>query len=306
MFIKISKIIRKMKYTLALFFSLALSATGEEIQIGQRSFQVLPQKIIEKKVGKPNAVFGVITDLHGHCENTKYFARGFLMHDVDGILVLGDIANRSSWYFGEGGKKLLIILAETRLPVYVLPGNHEPVSFYTETMKQLAKQYPNLIDLAACRSVDAVGVNFVSNPHGEGMHYALSGNRTTKKTHQELEQLLNSFSDDDARILLTHQPPKCQGQWGVDYTLRKTNDGAPDIDALIKKYKFHSLSGDIHSCTNGCDHNSHRVKENTFAPALRFTPGAALPHKTQTGLSRGNAGIITIKGKNIMYEVLCR
>ncbi|MBI4441530.1 metallophosphoesterase [Candidatus Woesearchaeota archaeon] len=258
-----------------------------------------------RKDANQRKTFGVITDTHGHGENAQYFAQQFTKRGVDGIILTGDIADRMSWITGDGkGENVIRILAKTGLPIYVLPGNHDPRLYYEPAIATLRKQHPNIIDLLSCRKIDGIGFDFVSNPYGIGRSYYLSGYYASEKTYAELEQLLTH--GDDPLLLITHQPPKCPGRYGTDYTMEGSNDGDPRLDEIMRQHKVHfSLSGHIHSATNGCDADGNRMREKAPAASLRLNPGAALPHMTRTGkYSAGKAAIIILEKKHMQYELL--
>ncbi len=275
------------------------------ITIGQRRFRIQESALIEE-IKIPEQSFGLLTDTHGDVADVQYFTKEFIKRKVDGVILTGDIADMFRWYVTDDGEHVLRVLGETNLPVYVLPGNHDVHRYYTNTIRKLGREYPNIIDLLRYRRVDAAGINFVSNPYGEGPHYKYSDYVADERKYDELEKLLCSFSDNDPVVLVTHQPPLCKGKYGVDYTLGEKNEGSQQLAHLMKKcnVKF-SFSGHLHSATNGCTETYEPVPQKQFSPSLLVTPGAVLRHKTRTGYAC-NAAIITVTGKTLMYELLER
>ncbi len=259
------------------------------------------------KMTKINAHYhriGLLSDIHGDKESVSYFLQRFKERKVDAIIVTGDIVNRSQWVFANTGEEIIRQFGQSGLPTYILPGNHDQRWYYEKAMGRQTKKYQNLHDLLQERRVDTEGIDFISNPSGNGKSYWFSGYYTTD--YGELEQLLASFPHDDTLVLLTHQPPLCNGEYGIDYTLEKKNDGNAELDRIMRKYKIQfSFSGHIHSASGGCGEEEKFIPERVYSSTLRLNPGAVIKHRTKNG-EKSSAAIVTLEGKKMMYELVER
>ncbi len=247
---------------------------------------------------------GLLSDIHGDKENAIYFLQRFREKKVDAVIVTGDIADRSQWIVSDVGEEIILLLGESGFTTYILPGNHDQRIFYENAMESQTKKYQNLHDLLQKRRIDTKGIDFISNPSGNGKSYWFSGYYTAD--YSELEQLITTFPHDDPLVLVSHQPPRCDGEYGVDYTLEKKNEGNAELDRIMKKYKIlFSFSGHIHSGAGGCDDGGKYVSERISSSTLRLNPGAVIKHKTKNG-EKTSAAIVTVQGKKMMYELLER
>lgn len=267
----------------------------------ERSLNVPPRVNINVKYNR----LGLLSDIHEDKESVSYFLQRFKEKKVDAVIVTGDIADRSQWIFTNRGEQIIQLFGQSGLPVYILPGNHDQRYFYENAMVRQIKKYPNLHDLLKERRIDTEGIDFISNPYGEGKGYLFSGYYATEKDYQELEIILTQPTQAPI-ILITHQPPLCKGEYGIDYTLEKQNNGNKRLDEIMRKYNItFSFSGHIHSVSGGCGENGRYIPECVYSPILRLNPGAVIKHRTKNR-EKSSAAIVTIQGKEMMYELLER
>lgn len=265
-------------------------------------------KLSPHDVIKTNAQYhriGLLSDIHGDKEGVLYFLNRFKENEVDAVVVTGDIADRSQWMFTNTGEEIIQMLGQSGFAIYILPGNHDQRWFYEKVMEKQTKKYLNLHDLLQERRVDAGGIDFISNPYGTGKNYWLSGYYTTD--YGELEQLIVSFPYNDPLVLITHQPPLCKGKHGIDYARGMKNEGNAELDRIMRKHNVtFSFSGHIHSASGGCDELGNYLPQKKFSTSARFNPGAVIKHMTKQGEEKSSGAIVTIKGREIMYELLAR
>lgn len=314
------KKISKMSLGVALIFGLGYSCLSGKTQqdsnkennkesykeffIGERKFSERRDTLVEIANKNNQTVFGIISDTHSDVESTKCYVSEFKKIGVDAIIHTGDIAYWDDWIkFNGKGEEVLKVLAETKLPVYVLPGNHELKYIYDGTMGKLQKRYSNLINLSKFSRVDAKGVNFVANAYGDSRNYITSGYYATESSYIELEKLVK-FQDDDIVILITHQPPRCGEPNGIDASSKGIHIGNQRLDEIMKKNKMNfSLSGHIHGTPKACDNDNNSVDERKLSLSLRLTPGTGLYDKEKNW---GSTAVIKLMGKEISYTTIKR
>jgi len=238
------------------------------------------------------AVFGVISDVEGYYENAEAFANYFKSINVDGIIMLGDYAENNpnkkpNMMLSEYDEIRLSVeaAAKTGLPVYVIPGNEEMKETYWKVMGELLQKYPNLFDMAQIRTVDGDDFDLVSNPYGRGYGYLMEGFLGAEHQIRDVVKYAEMLkNDDDPEILITHKPPKCVGEYGVDIPFHNfpgedRNVGDATLNEVMKQaeIKF-SLSGHIHeSGGRGVTSYGEEVEAGELSDDLRLNPGAAHP-----------------------------
>lgn len=293
-------------------------------------YQINGNKLIQKTEDEDNiARFGVIADPHGFYENVKVFSEYFEQQGVDGIILLGDYAQ----HFREKPNPKLsdydeIIwclenAAKTGLPIYIIPGNHEMKKDYKKAMKQLSKTYKNIFDLSEIRIVDGDDFDFVSNPFGTDFTYPNESFRgTPEQIRKIIEYVKQLQKDDDPEILISHQPPRCKSNYGIDVVYGGNhasdegqtsnndgydNDGYATLDKIMREkgIKF-SLSGHIHEAGGrGVTSEGALVLQDSFSSDLRFNPGSAAPCEYLDGkFCKGMAGILTVEGDKAEYRII--
>ncbi|MDO8655822.1 MAG: metallophosphoesterase, partial [Nanoarchaeota archaeon] len=118
------------------------------------------------------STFGVISDAHGEAAKAKYFADIFKERGVDGIILTGDLPKNEELRTGKTDTiddkteivHVLEAVAQTGLPILVIPGNHERKSDYTTALVEVTAKYPTIIDMTQYRVFDGDDLDFVSLP----------------------------------------------------------------------------------------------------------------------------------------------
>src|SRR3989338_10937536 len=141
--------------------------------INGHQYQFAGNKVSELTTDADNqATYGVISDAHGEIEKTRMIVSRFVSQKVDGIIFTGDQADNEPLRTGQSDKKddkteitdVLSAAAETGLPIFVIPGNHERKPDYQAALKTVTSQYPNVIDMTIYRVFDGDDADFVSLP----------------------------------------------------------------------------------------------------------------------------------------------
>ncbi|MBT7903690.1 hypothetical protein HN587_07540 [Candidatus Woesearchaeota archaeon] len=295
--------------TLILFILLGCEQK-QILKIDDMIFEIKEDQVIQTNIDSDQtASFGVISDPHGKSENVAAFSRIFLQKKVDGIILLGDYANNKATidpnhlfdfddiYF------CIKAAAQTNLPIYVIPGNHEYKKDYFQALEKLNNEHPNVFDMTKIRFIHGEDFNFISNPYGSDFTYVLGHFEGDIKSFEEYINLLNNTNP---VILLSHQPPRCNNKEGIDRTNKEINVGDNTINILMRNnnIKF-SLSGHIHEAgRKGVDSQCQLIPENTFSTTMLFNPGTATEwtYNNNETLS-ASAAIITINGSQMSYEL---
>ena len=101
------------------------------------------------------AMYGIISDAHGEVEKARAFAQKFKEMNVDGIILPGDLPSNETLRYDQRDsnpdkteiKQVLEAVAETGLPIFVIPGNHERRPDYESALAEVTAKYGNVIDM---------------------------------------------------------------------------------------------------------------------------------------------------------------
>ncbi|MBD3259791.1 hypothetical protein GF371_04140 [Candidatus Woesearchaeota archaeon] len=83
---------------------------------------------------------GVVSDLHGNISAARNFAKYFLKHPVDAVVLNGDLSEIGE---EDSVKDIVLCFKKLKCPVYVIPGSHESWKQYRK-LKRIKKN--NIID----------------------------------------------------------------------------------------------------------------------------------------------------------------
>ncbi|MBT5021876.1 hypothetical protein HOK51_00605 [Candidatus Woesearchaeota archaeon] len=292
------------------------SARSNIITINNIEYKLENNTLTQLTLDQDNiAKFGVLADSHGHCTHVEKFAESFLDENVDGIIFLGDIANRyrprynPKISYRDEIKNCVEAAAQTNLPVYVIPGNHETKKDYYEIIEELIEQYnyTNIIDMSTTRIVQGDDFDLISNPYGNDYTFQDEGFKETENDKNNIEELIKLINQDsELDILISHQPPQGNSNLGIDFASKK-NVGSENLNNIMINNNISiSLSGHIHEAGGkAVTSEGIIVPENTFSSDLRLNPGSVEPWTYQFGnFEQGLASIITIEGQQLKYEIL--
>ncbi len=171
--------------------------------------------------------------LHGDIGNARKFAARFRKENVDAIALVGDIASDEKQK--QNLTKILKIFFQTKKKIFVLPGNHEQLVAYSNTMK-LFKKNKNIIDCSKNPKIEFGGQKFVFWPgsgtaHAPGAGFFLLPNkRRTDRLKKKIKKFkshffgsvefifMNDFAKylDEDTVVITHSPTKFNTKNAID------------------------------------------------------------------------------------------
>ncbi len=266
------------------------------------------------------AKYGVISDAHGEVEKARAFAKKFIEIGVDGIILPGDLANNETLRYGhrdskqdkEEIKEILEVVAETGLPVFVIPGNHERKPDYESALKEVTKKYHNVIDMTKFRVFDGDDADFISLPGYQvfkipGRQFIPdNGYWANPRFIRETGILRKGL--DDAVVLISHGA-------GYSNTDRKLGPatiysgrdvGDKTTTEIMKQNDIpFAIAGHIHEAGGyAATYDGKPVKQKEWAEQFSVNFGTLERWKNLNGQTyNGMAGVLTIKGKKAKYEM---
>ncbi|MEK6884089.1 MAG: metallophosphoesterase, partial [Nanoarchaeota archaeon] len=271
---------------------------GLKREINRKDYLFKGNKVTELAEDKDNfASYGVISDPHCNVKKARDFANYFKRQGVNGIIIPGDIPlNEKLRYGREDSRKdkseivdILSAVAETGLPVFVIPGNHETKKDYKAAIKEVTEAYPNVIDMVKYRVFDGDDADFVSLPG-----YQVNETRFRKfipdggywtsppfiKRTGKLRKNLN-----DSVILISHGPGKTGAKKGPGTTVLMEEIGDENIrDMQIKDNIPFAVTGHVHEAGGfAANFNGKNIKEGEFATQVTVNFGTLEDHLDLNG-----------------------
>lgn len=265
---------------------------------------------------------GVAGDIHNRHEKAAKIAEKFSELNVDCIILTGDYSKSYLDYMftseREGLIKALTPFLKTGKPVCTVPGNHEGKGVYLDTIKDLQKEYRNLLDISGGSCVDLNGVNLIGFGTG-GL--ILPGGFSLKQEIKSLDEKIFSI-DNDPVLIVSHMPPKFKHYEAIDsfFSLKLENGktvwypmevedviyrgekaekinlshkGEKELTDLIVKHniKFGAFAN-FHP-SYGANDLEKNIPEGKYSQSLFVNPGA---------VRYGRAAVLTIRGRQAKYE----
>jgi len=265
------------------------------------------------------AKYCVISDIHGEILKAEFFAKKCKGKKVDGIIVTGDIPLNERLRNGKPDKKddrieiveSLQVIAKTGLPIFVIPGNHETKPNYEAALKEVTKQYPNIIDMTRYRIFNGDDVDFVSLPGYQtfkipGRQFIPDdGYHATPTLIEKLGKLRKGL--DDPVVLITHGAGKTGSKIGPATIYSDGDVGDENTSKMMRKYNIpFAVVGHIHEAGGiASTFNGRNIKSNIWANQFTVNFGTLerwrnLDRNTYNGM----AGIFSVKGKKAKYEMM--
>ncbi|MEM0473260.1 MAG: metallophosphoesterase, partial [Candidatus Aenigmatarchaeota archaeon] len=220
--------------------------------------------------------FGLMSDIHNQVDKAKEISLLFKQRGVDGIIIAGDI--NLSPFFRYNRKieefnqifNVLNVVSNNKMPVFVIPGNHESKKEYDSAIRKLKNQ--NVIDMVKYRSVDLKEIQIVSLPGYQFENFVapdgyFSDSLFVKRT--------SKYVKNKTTLLVSHGPPKIKGSLtpGMIYSGRDVGD--ENITRLIKQcgIKF-VVSGHIHEAAGiAVDFKGKPLQQNKWTDELALNIG---------------------------------
>src|SRR3989344_4295350 len=265
------------------------------------------------------ALYGVISDAHGEVERATLFAEYFKELGVEGIISLGDMASNEPLRYGRKDTKddkaeikaVLEVLAQTNLPIFVIPGNHERKPDYEAVLSEMTAKYSNLIDMTVFRIFDGDDADFVSLPGYQtfkipGRQFIPDNGYWAKPEFvQSTGKLRNGL--DDAVVLITHGCGKTNSNPGpaTIYNGRDVGDEATTEMMKQNTISF-AVCGHIHEAGGlAATYDGKAVKPGEWSKQFSANFGGLEQWKHVDGTTyNGMAGILTVKVDSAKFEML--
>lgn len=252
------------------------------------------------------AIYGIISDAHGEAEKAGAMAAEFKKRNADGIILAGDLAES----FG-GIKHVLEAVAETGLPVFVIPGNHERKGDYERAISEATKEHNNIIDMVRYRIFDGNDADFVSLPGYQTLRAAgrqfvpNDGYWANPEIIRETGKLAKGL--DDSIVLITHGAGKTNAGLSPA-TIYNGADVGDDLTAKVQMEAgiMFAVCGHIHEAGGiAAGFDGTNVNQGEWAGQFTANFGTLKSWRNLDGKTyNGMAGIITIKGKQAKYEMI--
>ena len=288
--------------------------------INARDYRFVDNKVTELTADNDNvATYGVISDIHGEIAKARAFAGEFKKKGVDGIIIPGDIPKNEQLRYGRRDSKedkqeiieALEVIAETGLPIYVIPGNHERKPDYEAALSKVTAKYSNVIDMTKYRIFNGDDVDFVSL---SGYQIFRNGNRqfipndgywANPDFIMETGKLREGL--DDAVVLITHGAGKTNARVGPA-TIYNGQDVGDDVTAKMQKENNipFAVVGHIHEAGGiAATFDGKNIKPGEWARQFTANFGGLEKWQHLDGnIYDGMAGILTVKGDVAKYEML--
>ena len=265
------------------------------------------------------ASYGVISDVHGEAGKAKFFAEEFKKRGVDGIILTGDLPSNEGLRHGRTDsmadkseiKEVLEAVAQTGLPIFVIPGNHEQKPDYTSALAEVTTKYGNVIDMTKFRVFDGDDADFVSLPGYQtfkipGRQFIPDNGYWAKPEFvQSTGKLRNGL--DDAVVLITHGCGKTNSNPGpaTIYNGRDVGDEATTEMMKQNTISF-AVCGHIHEAGGlAATYDGKAVKPGEWSKQFSANFGGLEQWKHVDGTTyNGMAGILTVKVDSAKFEML--
>ncbi len=265
------------------------------------------------------AGYGVISDAHGEVSKAKFFAEEFKKRGVDGIILTGDLPSNEELRYGRRDskddkteiKEVLEAVAQTSLPIFVIPGNHEQKPDYQNALAEVTAEYGNVIDMTKFRIFDGDDVDFVSLPGYQtfkipGRQFIPDNGYWVKPEFiQATGKLRNGL--DDAVVLVTHGCGKTNARLSPATIYSGQDVGDETTTEMMKQNNIpFAVCGHIHEAGGlAATYEGKPVKQGEWAKQFSANFGGLEPWKQVDGTTyNGMAGILTVNRNSAKFEIL--
>lgn len=252
-------------------------------------------------------VLGTLTDIKdGAAENLENLRKAltfFAAQKVDAIVVAGDSGETEAHL-----TTVLDLLAEPKVPVFIVIGNRESKTVFNKTVTAASTRHPHIFNLNQIRRVDTPAADLVSLPGYFNPDYlhAEDGCRYYDGDLKEVATI--AAAADSPVVLISHGGPKQAGKDALDFTSQGKNVGDEGMTQLLTSAKIHfGIFGNVHEAGGtGADLAGAKLAAGELHAALYLNPGPAdsirWPMNDGTE-STGMAGVMTIQGAKASYQV---
>lgn len=228
----------------------------------------------DSEEGQKPVVFGVLANLkedtRENLVNVPRFIQHFRAQGAEAILVPGDVGQVQN-----GLVRLYSALAESELPVLVIPGNHEARDEYRAAFAEVEEKFSNVVDMTRIRLVRFGSAAVVSLPGYYDPRYLHDEERGCQYFKEDVEALAGiAQAAGQPVVLLSHAEPLGTGKGAID-AIRDGNAGDANLTALLRTapIPFGVFANIQEAGGKATDLDSKGIPENTPADRLFLNPG---------------------------------
>jgi len=161
--------------------------------------------------------------------NLTEFISWFDSEGVDVIVLNGDVA-----YESDDMALILEHIARSPRPIWVVPGNADPVAGFNLALRQLSARFPNLISGSFVRLLQIGDVALVSLPGYYDPRF-IAGGGGCQYYPDDVKQIAEIVKRSEGTpVLVSHGPPKGNHPNDLDYAFDAGNVGDARINAVMK------------------------------------------------------------------------
>ncbi len=161
--------------------------------------------------------------------NLTEFMAWFDREGVDVIVLNGDVA-----YESDDMSLILEHVARSSRPIWVIPGNADPVSGFNLALRQLSARYPNLISGSFVRLLQIDKVALVSLPGYYDPRF-IAGGAGCQYYPDDVKQVSEIVKRSKGMpVLVSHGPPKGSHPNDLDYAFDAGNVGDARMNDVMK------------------------------------------------------------------------
>jgi hypothetical protein len=194
---------------------------------------------------------GIIGCSHGSGRAVRKLLAKYRREGVDAVIVNGDLGDTPAEI-----RSVLAPLGRVRVPCYVIPGSHEPVTAYRAGMAAVRKRNPRIRDCLRSQRHALKGWDLCFLPGSDWM--SVTGGFMLGDDARHLASRLRQFRDagrrmtghtlavlrkavrrPDKSIIITHVPPRFRGLHAIDVA----HYGEATENALILDPRVMKLTG---------------------------------------------------------------
>lgn len=266
----------------------------------------------QEGIGDGKIKLGIMSDLHAHKENSKYFADKLNQEGVEAFLLLGDLSLSFGDYEGAKDDYNEIIevvepVASTGKMVLAIPGNHEQRKTYSKALEYLASKYENVIDMqkvpvAVLDDLTIIAVGGNDNPRFN----VPKGYLLTQEDFVSFLALIKQYQSDKPLLIATHIPQKYKTERGLDFSTRNNENVGSVYLANVRQIinsKF-AVSGHIHEAFGIVNPVTEEIiPQGKLSDKLDFNPGAVYDYVASRNL-KPSAGILEFVGNKARAYIL--
>lgn len=237
----------------------------------------------------------------------KKYVKFFTDEKVDAIVVTGDSGEVAS-----GIARVLKELAATKLPVFVIIGNRECRSEYTDGVNAAKAEMPNIVNMNEVRVVEFPELTLISLPgHHDPKYFGCA--TSCQYLQSTIDEVVREAKEAKTPVaLISHGPPHGQGNLALDVAGGTENVGDEAITKAIADGKiafgFSSNIKEAGARAAKDPAGTQLVKEGEASETLYLNPGPAdstVGWDMNDGTKAvGLAAVFTLKDGKGSYKLL--